>query len=110
VAEQEDQDALNGFFDENGFQSKSLVKNLGSTFIYICLYLIGYLLIGIFRCWQPASPRLLRFQAWLEKCLLWNSALRFILQQFPPILISSLINLHYVSQLVFNMCSYDSTS
>jgi hypothetical protein len=31
----EDTDApLNDFFDENGFSSKSLIKNLGSTFVY----------------------------------------------------------------------------
>ena len=104
MAQPEDKDALNGFFEENGFQSKSLVRNLGSTFIYICLYLLGYLLIGIFRCCKPASPKLLRFQTWLEKFLLWNSALRFVLQQFPPILISSLINLYYVSLTRFLNC------
>jgi hypothetical protein len=28
-------EALNPFFNENGFQSKTLIKNLGSTFIYL---------------------------------------------------------------------------
>jgi len=36
---------LNSYFDENGFQSKSLIKNLGSTFIYVALYLIGYIVL-----------------------------------------------------------------
>jgi hypothetical protein len=31
---------LNMYFEENGFQSKALIKNLGSTFIYLLLYLV----------------------------------------------------------------------
>ena len=34
---------LNEFFDNNGFSTKSLIKNLGSTFIYLLIYLFGYL-------------------------------------------------------------------
>ena len=31
---------LNMYFDENGFESKALIKNLGSTFVYLVLYFI----------------------------------------------------------------------
>jgi hypothetical protein len=31
---------LNLFFDENGFESMALIKNLGSTFVYLVVYLI----------------------------------------------------------------------
>ncbi len=41
--DRDDTDApLNSFFDQNGFSSKSLVKNLGSTFIYLAIYVFGY--------------------------------------------------------------------
>ena len=36
---------LNQFFDLNGFSSKSLIKNLGSTFIYLLIYIVGYLIL-----------------------------------------------------------------
>jgi cbb3-type cytochrome oxidase subunit 3 len=42
--------ALNSYFEFNGFESMSLVKNLGSTFIYLLIYFLGIitllLLIG----------------------------------------------------------------
>jgi hypothetical protein len=28
------------YFEENGFQSKALIKNLGSTFVYLGLYIV----------------------------------------------------------------------
>ena len=31
---------LNMYFEENGFQSKALIKNLGSTFVYLGLYIV----------------------------------------------------------------------
>ncbi len=38
---------LNIFFEENGFQSKALIKNLGSTFIYLVLYLLTIALLPL---------------------------------------------------------------
>ena len=29
---------LNPYFEENGFSSKVAIKNLGSTFVYICIF------------------------------------------------------------------------
>jgi len=40
--------ALNDFFDENGFSSKILIKNLGSTFVYLALYLVMMALLPLF--------------------------------------------------------------
>ena len=36
---------LNDFFNENGFSSKYLIENLGSTFVYILLLVFLLLLI-----------------------------------------------------------------
>lgn len=48
LGEKEDSDhALNEFFKINGFESMSLVRNLGSTFIYLCLYLFALLALVI---------------------------------------------------------------
>ena len=48
---QEDEDddkPLNIYFDENGFSSLSLIKNLGSTFVYLIVYCLLLGLIPIF--------------------------------------------------------------
>jgi hypothetical protein len=38
--EDETEEPLNMYFEENGFQSKALIKNLGSTFVYLGIYII----------------------------------------------------------------------
>ena len=45
----ENDDAVNLFFDENGFQSKQFLKNAGSTLFFIVLYLIGWTVLFIFQ-------------------------------------------------------------
>jgi len=40
---------LNLFFDENGFESKALIKNLGSTFVYLVLYMLLVPLLPLIR-------------------------------------------------------------
>ena len=34
-----DSEPLNSLFDENGYKSKLLIKNLGSTFVFLAMYL-----------------------------------------------------------------------
>jgi hypothetical protein len=38
--EDDTEEPLNMYFEENGFQSKALIKNLGSTFVYLGLYIV----------------------------------------------------------------------
>lgn len=38
--EDDTEEPLNMYFEENGFQSKALIKNLGSTFVYLSLYIV----------------------------------------------------------------------
>jgi len=50
--DEEDKDgdnALNQYFDENGFSTKVLIKNLGSTFVYMVIYCIILLMIPILK-------------------------------------------------------------
>jgi hypothetical protein len=42
-----DNEALNTFIDENGYSSISLLKNLGSTIVYIEIYIVIWLIIGL---------------------------------------------------------------
>ena len=47
--EDETEEPINMFFDENGFQSKALIKNLGSTFVYLGLYLVLLCLLPLIK-------------------------------------------------------------
>jgi hypothetical protein len=41
--------AINPFFDDNGYSSCIFIANLGSTFIYILIYFAIFLLLSILR-------------------------------------------------------------
>ena len=91
--------ALNSYFEFNGFESMSLVKNLGSTFIYLLIYFLGLislLLLIACKSYANSSNMLNWLKTWLKKHLIWNSSIRFVLQQFQPLMISALINLYDV--------------
>ncbi len=42
-----DTESLNSFFEENGFQSKQVLKNLGSTVLFLFLFFALWLIIGL---------------------------------------------------------------
>ena len=75
-----DDSALNSFFDENGFQSKSLMKNIGSTIIYLAIYILGFIFLAILEMFSKCTKRLDRAKNYMSESLMWNSTLRFILQ------------------------------
>lgn len=39
--------AISVYFDDNGFQSKLLINNLGSTLIYLAIYIVAWVLLSI---------------------------------------------------------------
>lgn len=43
----ENDEPLNPFFDQSGFESKFIVKNLGSTFIYLVMLVATLFIFGI---------------------------------------------------------------
>jgi hypothetical protein len=46
---EDDDGPLNLFFGENGLESQFLIKNLGSTFIYIMIYCAILVLLAILK-------------------------------------------------------------
>lgn len=42
-----DDAALNDYFDDNGYESKIFLKNIGSSIVYFLVYLHMWLAIGI---------------------------------------------------------------
>jgi hypothetical protein len=43
----ENDEAINIFFEENGFQSKQFLKNTGSTLIFLVFYILGWVFLFI---------------------------------------------------------------
>jgi hypothetical protein len=43
----ENDEAINIFFEENGFQSKQFLKNAGSTLIFLVFYILGWVFLFI---------------------------------------------------------------
>ncbi|TNV86833.1 hypothetical protein FGO68_gene14517 [Halteria grandinella] len=89
---------LNAYFELNGLQSTKLVKNLGSTFVFLVVFLflhIFYIFLvaffkGCFKCCDFVIEK-------LGKQLYWGGSIRFIIQQFTPLALASLINLQDIT-------------
>jgi hypothetical protein len=99
--ELEDAKPLNKFFDENGFSSCNFIVNMGSTFIFFMFYAGILIFTFIMKLMAYLCGTQLGFikkaANWLEKQFLWNAIFRFVLQQYPPLTISGLINIIWVS-------------
>jgi hypothetical protein len=54
--DQEDK-GLNSYFEENGFNSKLLMKNIGSTFFFIIIYCVLWMILGLSRILTPLSKK-----------------------------------------------------
>jgi hypothetical protein len=61
---EESDSALNHYFEENGFSTKVLIKNLGSTFVYMLIYILILLIIPILKI---LGRRVLKF----KKAYMW---------------------------------------
>lgn len=47
---------LNPYFEQNGFSSTLLVNNLGSTMVYLFIYLIAFLLLPLLKIFEKYKP------------------------------------------------------
>ncbi|TNV86341.1 hypothetical protein FGO68_gene4599 [Halteria grandinella] len=86
-------EGLNDYFEQQGFQSMYTFKNLGSTLIFSFLLIALFFTYLIFKMLAKRGSYAKKVQSYLERKLFWNSTCRFIIQQFQPLLISALINL-----------------
>jgi|LauGreDrversion4_2_1035121.scaffolds.fasta_scaffold248766_2 hypothetical protein len=88
----EDDEALNPYFDNLGMSSKYSIRNMGSTFIFFIGYLFLYLLLLISYCLNMK-----KVYGYLKSILIWNGGLRFLIQQYLSIFLSSCINLSTIN-------------
>jgi hypothetical protein len=70
---------LNPFFEENGFKSKDAIKNLGSSFIYICIFALVLLLLPFLAFLSKFSKRFSLLYQWMKDILIWNGFFAFIM-------------------------------
>jgi len=78
---------FNIFFEEVGYQTKYLIANLGSTFLYLVAILVLLIFIPLLEA--IGVKRVEPF----KKKLIWNGVIRFIIQQYPPMILCSGINM-----------------
>jgi hypothetical protein len=62
---EESDSALNQYFEENGFSTKVLIKNLGSTFVYMVIYILILLIIPILKILGRRVPKFKKAYTWL---------------------------------------------
>jgi hypothetical protein len=71
-----------------------VIKNLGSTFVYMILFIFIILLLPVFKFLGKHSDLMLRVYEWMRKKLLWNGFILFLISQYPSIIIATVINLY----------------
>jgi hypothetical protein len=70
---------LNPYFEENGFKSKAAIKNLGSTFIYICVFALLVVQLQLLGFISKYSIKISLMYQWMRDKLIWNGFFAFIL-------------------------------
>ncbi|TNV73036.1 hypothetical protein FGO68_gene16102 [Halteria grandinella] len=95
-----DDQSFTSQFEQQGFQSMYSFKNLGSTLLFCFLIISMYMCYHLFKAFENRVAQFKKATYYLENKLFWCSTIRFIIQQFQPLLISSLINLYSVSKFL----------
>ena len=72
---------LNPYFNNSGINYMNLLKNLGSTLVYIILVLVAFLFMFCLWPLQKTSPRIRKVVKVVQDQLQWGFTLTFIYQQ-----------------------------
>jgi hypothetical protein len=89
--------AMNTYFVLNNYGSVDVIDNLGSTGVFICFFILAHAISLLLRvCPQNRLAR------YLHGTLYWNSSIRFLIQQYVPIVLACLINMQFVRKSWFN--------
>ncbi|TNV87030.1 hypothetical protein FGO68_gene3094 [Halteria grandinella] len=93
----EDDNAICPSFKLAGYSSKLTISNLGSTFVFIFILIsfqVGLVLTKILTVLIPIE-RFKRAYLKAKNRLYWNMLMRFAIQQYQAIMISSLVCIYY---------------
>ncbi|TNV73331.1 hypothetical protein FGO68_gene16603 [Halteria grandinella] len=91
--EVEDDTPINSFFDDSGFGSQILLLNLGSTLVFLIVLMAQFVAVPALKVVGHWSNRARKLEQNLSRKLMWNGTIRFLIQQFQPLVLSSLINI-----------------
>ncbi|TNV86987.1 hypothetical protein FGO68_gene1174 [Halteria grandinella] len=90
---EDDDQALCPSFKQAGYSSHNTVSNLGSTFVFIIVLIALYLIFALLSLLSKYKPQLLdTVKKWNDKAF-WNLPVRFFIQQFQAVIISSFLNI-----------------
>ena len=85
---------LNSYFNENGFQSQTLLKNIGSTLFFIIIYLLLWALLLSLKPISKTTGCFENFRIKLKSWLMWSASINLLMSQFTTIIMSSILNLY----------------
>ncbi|TNV87261.1 hypothetical protein FGO68_gene1328 [Halteria grandinella] len=91
--ELEEDSALNLLFESQGFQSRIVLLNLGSSLVFLVIQVMLLLYTFLMKVLSSVSLIAKKQFIFLEGRLLWGGTIRFIIQQFQPFIFSSFINI-----------------
>ncbi|TNV87220.1 hypothetical protein FGO68_gene15213 [Halteria grandinella] len=88
--------ALCPSFERVGYTSMNTVSNLGSTFVFLIIMVLAYLVtIMLYWCRETFLKKAYDF---MSRKLIWNGIIRFMIQQYQSILLACLINTNLALQ------------
>ncbi|TNV86571.1 hypothetical protein FGO68_gene9232 [Halteria grandinella] len=96
-SELEKDEAMNIYFDSQGFQSKLVLQNLGSTLVFLLMHIFLLLYTGLMGQLSSVTDIAKKQYLILHPRLFWGGTIRFIIQQFQPLIFASLINISSTS-------------
>ncbi|TNV87223.1 hypothetical protein FGO68_gene12152 [Halteria grandinella] len=82
--------ALCPSFERVGYTSMNTVSNLGSTFVFLIIMVHAYLLTILLYFFKETALK--KAYEFMNKRLIWNGILRFMIQQYQSILLACFIN------------------
>ena len=88
---------FNDYFSKSGIAYMNLLKNLQSTLVYLVILAFMFGLSIPLYLLRKTNEVVLRLSTSLNSKLKWVSTLRFLIHQFQPIVMYSMINFYFVS-------------
>jgi len=71
-----------------------LIKNLGSSFVYLVFYFILLIIYLLASLLSRVIPFLTLPVSYLSRHLFWNLTISLFMSQYPPIIMATMINLY----------------
>jgi hypothetical protein len=88
-----DDNPLNGYFSENGFESTLFIKNIGSTLIFVLLYFFLWFFLLLLKSLTHKLKVIEKLYKKLKLHLIWNGSISFLNAQFSIFIMCSMINM-----------------